>query len=56
MAEEFLVDSGADRIVFRAHFLRTLHLAVSTDSNGSILQGIGGVSESVVVQTVVILL
>jgi hypothetical protein len=53
--ERFLVDSGADRTVFRAHLLGTLDFPVNIASEGSILQGVGGVGESVVVQTVVVL-
>jgi Retroviral aspartyl protease len=55
LAEDFLVDSGADRTVFRAHPLQTLDFPVNAGSEGSILQGIGGVGESVVVNTVVVL-
>ncbi len=53
--ERFLIDSGADRTVFRAHLLETLDFPVNIASEGSILQGIGGVGESVVVKTVVVL-
>jgi Retroviral aspartyl protease len=55
LSEEFLVDSGADRTVFRAHLLKTLDFPASAVLEGSILQGIGGVGESVVVKTVVVL-
>jgi len=51
----FLVDSGADRTVFSALLLKKLGFPVNVVSDGSILQGIGGVGESVVVQTVVVL-
>jgi len=54
-ADEFLVDSGADRTVFSALLQKRLGFPVNVVSDGSILQGIGGVGESVVVQTVVVL-
>ncbi len=54
-ADAFLVDSGADRTVFSALLLKRLGIPVSLVSDGSVLQGIGGVGESVVVQTVVVL-
>jgi hypothetical protein len=52
-ADEFLVDSGADRTVFSAYLLKRLGFPITAISEGQILQGIGGVGESVVVLTVV---
>jgi hypothetical protein len=49
----FLVDSGADRTVFSARLLWKLGFPMTPSSGNSILQGIGGVSDSVVVKTVV---
>jgi hypothetical protein len=40
--ERFLIDSGADRTVFRAHLLEMLDFPVNIASEGSVLQGIGG--------------
>jgi predicted aspartyl protease len=54
-ADEFLVDSGADRTVLSPHLLKELDFPINMVSEGSILQGIGGVGESVVVKTVVVL-
>jgi hypothetical protein len=54
-ADEFLIDSGADRTVFNANFLKRLDLLLNSVSEGSILQGVGGMSESVIVKTVVVL-
>jgi hypothetical protein len=54
-ADECLVDSGADRTVFSAHLLKKLDFALNVVSDCTILQGIGGVGESVVVKTVMIL-
>jgi hypothetical protein len=49
----FLVDSGADRTVFSARLLWELRFPMTPSSGNSIRQGIGGVSDSVVVKTVV---
>ncbi len=53
--DEFLVDTGADRTVLSALLLDKLGLAVSAPPTGQALQGIGGVGDSVVVKTVVVL-
>jgi hypothetical protein len=49
----FLVDSGADRTVFSARLLWKLGFPMTPGPQNSILQGIGGVCDSVVVKTVV---
>ena len=49
----FLIDSGADRTVFSADLLRRLGFPMTPAPGNSILQGISGVCESVVVKTVV---
>jgi hypothetical protein len=54
VAEDFLVDSGADRTVFSTGLLRGLGFPTTSSSQSSILQGIGGVCESIVVRTVVV--
>jgi hypothetical protein len=54
-AEVFLVDSGADRTVFSALLLNQLDFPANALADHSILQGIGGVGDSVVVQTTVVL-
>ncbi len=54
-SDHFLIDSGADRTVFSAHLLEILSFPASEAPDRSILQGIGGVGESVIVKTVVVL-
>jgi hypothetical protein len=54
-ADRFLVDSGADRTVFSTRLLEVLDFPLFADSGASILQGVGGIGESVVVNTVLIL-
>jgi hypothetical protein len=49
----FLIDSGADRTVFSANLLRRLGFPMTPAPGSSILLGISGVCESVVVKTVV---
>lgn len=49
----FLIDSGADRTVFSANLLRRLGFPMTPVPGSSILLGISGVCESVVVKTVV---
>jgi hypothetical protein len=49
----FLIDSGADRTVFSANLVRRLGFPMTPAPGSSILLGISGVCESVVVKTVV---
>jgi hypothetical protein len=49
----FLVDSGADRTVFSARLLWKLGFPTTPEPGNSILQGIGGVCDSIAVKTVV---
>jgi hypothetical protein len=55
-AADFLIDSGADRTVFSAFLERDLGLEPKLPLDRSILQGIGGTGESIVVQTVLMLI
>jgi len=51
-AEDFLIDSGADRTVFNAALLARLKLPARSELPRAILRGIGGESEFVLVTTV----
>jgi hypothetical protein len=51
-SDRFLVDSGADRTVFRAALVRGLQLPVSPSSPGLVLVGIGSASACVSVTAV----
>jgi hypothetical protein len=51
-ADEFLVDSGADRTFFSASLLSKLGFQTTPAEKDSILQGIGGGCDFVVVKTV----
>lgn len=53
VAEDFLIDSGADRTVFTEALLTRLQLPTSTAPAGVTLSGIGGASAFVVVTAVV---
>ena len=53
IAENFLIDSGADRTVFSQALLTRLRLPTTSASTGVTLSGIGGASAFVVVTTAV---
>jgi hypothetical protein len=53
VADDFLIDSGADRTVFSAALLAQLRLPVKSAQPGFTLSGIGGTSRFVLVTTVV---
>jgi predicted aspartyl protease len=48
---EFLVDTGADRTVFSANVLNSLHL--KTSEVNKLIGGVGGVVESVTINTII---
>jgi hypothetical protein len=50
--ERFLVDSGADRTVLSAALLGQLRLLATPPTRGTVLVGIGGVTDSAIVTTV----
>lgn len=56
VAEDFLVDSGADRTVLSAAVLERLHLPVRRGQSGLALSGIGGESAFVLVNTVIVMI
>ena len=52
MVDNFLVDSGADRTVFSAELLQRLgFLSDGLVPDSWVLQGVGGVGESILVKT-----
>lgn len=51
--ERFLIDSGADRTVFRAALVQRLQLPISPSPPGLMLVGVGGTSDFVLVTTAV---
>jgi hypothetical protein len=53
MAEDFLIDSGADRTVFRTALLEHLHIPTQELPVDFALSGIGGTSAFVLVTTVI---
>ncbi len=53
IAEDFLIDSGADRTVFRAALLEQLHIPAQEPPLDVTLSGIGGTSEFVLVTTII---
>ena len=53
IAEDSLIDSGADRTVFAPALLTRLRLPISSASTGVTLSGIGGASPFVVLTTAV---
>src|SRR5262249_52360941 len=53
LSEDFLIDSGADRMVFSASLLARLRLPTQNPPPELSLSGVGGVSAFVVVTTVV---
>lgn len=52
IAEDFLIDTGADRSVFREPLLTRLQLPAESPQPDFMLSGIGGTSEFVLVATV----
>jgi hypothetical protein len=52
VTDDFLIDSGADRIVFSVALLAQLHLPTTTAPPGFTLSGVGRTSEFVLVTTV----
>lgn len=52
VADDFLIDSGADRTVFSAALMARLRLSARDAQPGFALSGIGGVREFVLVTTV----
>ena len=56
VAEDFLVDSGADRTVLSAAVLERLHLPVRRGQSSLALSGIGGESAFVLVNTVIVMI
>lgn len=53
IAEDFLIDSGADRTVFRAALLEQLHIPLQEPPVDLTLSGIGGTRTFVLVTTVI---
>jgi len=53
IAEDFLIDSGADRTVFRAALLEQLHISIQGPPADFTLSGIGGTRPFVLVATVI---